>query len=160
MAQFCQRLRGEGRIRQRFGAAGHIRLLFASSIVPFRRRLQRGRNWTGPLQFPVFPSITRNPQRRYDKAMAHARRWRIIAGITALAVTVIMMPAFAGNDAHHLLLWSYILTGLWFIALVIAVIRFKRRGLVLLIGAPIVIFWPVAFRLMEYACSQNANACL
>jgi hypothetical protein len=90
-----------------------------------------------------------------------AGRWRIVAGITVVVATLVMMPGYVGNnDVGDLLFWSYLLTALWFVALIFAVIRFKRRGLIVLIGAPIVLFWPIAFKLMEYACRHNVKACI
>ena len=85
----------------------------------------------------------------------------MVAGIIVVLATIVMMPGFVGNsNVDDLLLWSYILAALWSAALIFAVVRFKWRGLILLVGVPIVLFWPIAFKLMEYECQHNVNACI
>jgi len=59
-----------------------------------------------------------------------------------------------------MLLWNLALGIMW-CALVVATIFWHRwRGLWLLVCAPLLVYWPVAFWLMDRACAQNINACL
>ena len=93
--------------------------------------------------------------------MAVAGEWRIVAGSAVLLAAFVALPGFAGNgDAADLLFWSHLVTAVWFIALIFAVGRFRWRRLLLLIGAPIVLFWPIVFKLMEYECQHNVRACI
>ena len=56
------------------------------------------------------------------------------------------------DNANWNLRFSYFLALIWVAIQVVAVVRHKRRGLWLLIGLPIVLWWPIVFRMMEYAC--------
>ena len=79
----------------------------------------------------------------------------------AVLATIVTMSGFAGNgDAEDLLFWSYLLTAVWFVALILAMMRFKWRGSILLVGAPIVLFRPIVFQLVEYQCQHNVKACI
>jgi hypothetical protein len=47
----------------------------------------------------------------------------------------------------------------WLILVVIGLVKFKKRGLWLLIGAPAALFFPFVLVMMFWACTHNRFAC-
>jgi hypothetical protein len=47
----------------------------------------------------------------------------------------------------------------WLILVVVGLLKFKKRGLWLLIGAPIALFFPFSLVMMLWACAHNRFAC-
>jgi hypothetical protein len=87
--------------------------------------------------------------------------WTIFGAAAAIAITSAVLPPLVGSvDASWNLRVSYWCTAVWFVFQIAAVVRHRWRGLGLLIGLPIVLFWPIAFQLLEYACRHDKNACL
>lgn len=87
--------------------------------------------------------------------------WLIFAAALTVAIASPVLPSLTKSvDANWNLRFSYFLALIWVAIQVVAVVRHKRRGLWLLIGLPIVLWWPIVFRMMEYACRHNGNACL
>jgi len=41
-----------------------------------------------------------------------------------------------------------------------AIFKHGRRGLLTLIGAPLVMYWPVGLRLLDWLCNHGYNACI
>lgn len=79
----------------------------------------------------------------------------------AVALVSAMLPQVIGSiDANWNIRVSYSCATIWFVLQILAVVRHRLRGLWLMIGLPIVLFWPIAFKLLEYACRHNVNACL
>jgi len=67
--------------------------------------------------------------------------------------------AFLCVHGHSLFLWTYSSGAIWSALALAGIWRFRSRGLWLLVGAPFVAFWPVAFELLARACAANPNAC-
>ena len=81
--------------------------------------------------------------------------WFMLAIATAIALASPVLPRIVGSvDANWNVRVSYSLAAVWLVFLAVAVIRHWARGLWLLIGLPIV------FKLLEYACRHNKDACL
>jgi hypothetical protein len=80
--------------------------------------------------------------------------------VLSIAVAVIggVPPLAFGFDTNF---WipSVCLALLWVILLVVGLIKFKRRGLWLLVGAPIALYFPFAVMAMLWACAHNRFAC-
>jgi hypothetical protein len=76
------------------------------------------------------------------------------------AVSGVFAPRYlAAPDVLLMLVWSLSLAAVWFAFLVAAAFWYKWRGLWLLVGAPLVFYWPIGFKMLEWACAQNVNAC-
>ena len=96
------------------------------------------------------------PPIREDRAF-----WTIFAMAMAVAVASPAVPEMVRSvDANWDMRVSYSLAAIWSLLEVIAVVRHRWRGPWLLIGLPIVLYWPIAFKLLEYQCRHNTNACL
>jgi len=73
---------------------------------------------------------------------------------TSLGIALI---AFVGPFVRESLLvaFSFLGAATWLVVFVIALFRFRWRGLWLLTGVPLILWWPsVAFMIVR-ACSQN-----
>ncbi len=46
------------------------------------------------------------------------------------------------------------------VLMIVAVTKHRWRGLLLLPALPIILYWPLAFAAVDYACKHNVNACL
>ena len=57
------------------------------------------------------------------------------------------------------LLTSVCLSGFWVLLVCLSVAAYRKRGLWLLIGAPLALYYPYAFLVWGWACRQNVNAC-
>lgn len=87
--------------------------------------------------------------------------WSIFAAAMAIAAASPGLPSLTGSvDANWNIRLSYSFAMIWFVLQAVAVVRHRWRGLWLLIGLPIVLFWPIVFKLLEYACRHDKNACL
>ena len=82
------------------------------------------------------------------------------ASIVAALSGVFAPRYLAAPDVLLMLVWSFSLAAIWFAFLVAAVFWYKWRGLWLLVGAPLVFYWPIGFKMLEWACAQNVNACI
>jgi len=86
--------------------------------------------------------------------------WKIFTLAMVVAVLSPVLPEMMRSvDANWNIHVSYSLAAVWSVLQAIAVVRHRWRGLWRLIGLPIVLYWPVAFKLLEIQCRQNANAC-
>ena len=47
----------------------------------------------------------------------------------------------------------------WLALLIIALVRYRLRGLWVLIGLPFVLFWPVMLYLLAQGCAENLKNC-
>jgi len=85
----------------------------------------------------------------------------------SLAVAAV---AFAGetvaldhSNAEPMLLLKYLfliaLPAIWGILVLLAIFRYRLRGLWFLMGAPLAMFWPVLLGLLFWACAQG-KGCL
>ncbi len=54
---------------------------------------------------------------------------------------------------------SLALSACWVVLFVAGLIKFKKRALWLLLGAPFALFWPISLFLMLQACAHNVKAC-
>lgn len=76
-----------------------------------------------------------------------------------VAIASPVLPALTSSvDANWNIRLSYSLGVIWLVLLVVAFFRHRWRGIWLLIGLPIVLFWPLAFKLLEYACRHEESA--
>lgn len=72
-----------------------------------------------------------------------------------------MLPRLTGSvDANRIEVTSYSFAVVWCGLQTAALVLRGRRGLWLLLGLPIVLYWPIGFKLLEYACRHDVNACL
>jgi len=55
--------------------------------------------------------------------------------------------------------WSVCLALFWLILVVVGLLRFKKRGLWLLIGVPIALFFPFSLVRIFWVCAHNPFAC-
>jgi hypothetical protein len=67
-------------------------------------------------------------------------------------------PSLRHNKYNALVLRSYVLTIAWLVTLVIALCIFRWRGLWLLIGAPLALFWPAVFVAFAFAMARAGRA--
>lgn len=49
---------------------------------------------------------------------------------------------------------------LWTVIVVAATVKCGKRGLLTLVGAPLVIWWPVGLRLLVWLCNRGYNTCI
>jgi hypothetical protein len=61
--------------------------------------------------------------------------------------------------ADFALVVSFSLTVVWAVLLRVAIVRYRKQGLWVLIGAPLALFYPVVFILWMRACAHNLAAC-
>jgi len=54
---------------------------------------------------------------------------------------------------------SAFLALLWGVVVLVAVIRFRKRGLWLLLGTPLALYWPFALFMIVWGCAHNIRAC-
>ena len=88
------------------------------------------------------------------------RFWSIFALAMAVAVASPVLPPLVGSvDAGWNVRWSYCLAAIWIVLQVVAIVRHRWRGPWLLLALPIVLWWPIGFRIWEHTCHQKANAC-
>jgi hypothetical protein len=86
--------------------------------------------------------------------------WTIFAVAMAVAVASPVVPDLIRSvDANWNIRVSYSLAAIWSLLQAVAILRHRWRGLWLLIGLPIALYWPIAFKLLEYQCRQDATAC-
>jgi hypothetical protein len=55
---------------------------------------------------------------------------------------------------------SEVLCVLWALIVVVGTVKFGKRGLLTLIGAPLAIWWPVGLRLLVWLCNRGYNTCI
>jgi general stress protein CsbA len=79
----------------------------------------------------------------------------------AVAVLGAVLPFAAQYEPGLTRSWiaSVCLVLFWLILVVVGLVKFKKRGLWLLIGAPIALFFPFALVTMFWACAHNRFAC-
>ena len=89
---------------------------------------------------------------------ASRRTYLLISfGVAALsASTGYILPV----SDYRFLRVSEALCGLWLAIVLVAIIKHRRRGLLTLIGAPLVMYWPVGLRLLVWLCNHGYNACI
>lgn len=75
----------------------------------------------------------------------------ILAASTRWSVQAVTGPTFTFVVA------SAVLALPWYVILVVSVRKHGRRGLWVLLGAPLVLAWPLWFGLFWYACSHGAD---
>jgi hypothetical protein len=54
---------------------------------------------------------------------------------------------------------SILLTICWLVLLAIGLFKYKKRGLLLLVGAPFALGWVFEFFLIAWGCAHNIKAC-
>ena len=86
-------------------------------------------------------------------------RW--LFGISlAIALSAFSGPWLGTIHRDYLIYLSFLLTIVWGLLLAAGILKFRSRGLWLLIGLPLVAYWPVQFFwLWGLACAHNVNAC-
>jgi hypothetical protein len=80
----------------------------------------------------------------------------LIASLLVAACSFLSVYLFP-NDFG---LWgSLLLAGLWVVLLGVGLVRFRWKGLWLLLGAPVALYSPWVVWMIIRACHQNSNAC-
>ena len=81
--------------------------------------------------------------------------------VVAIAGLVQPHPAVVSGPDDLLTMYFRVFgpAALWLVLLVVALIGYGRRGLWLLIGAPIVLFWPIWFTVYSLACTVGGAPC-
>jgi hypothetical protein len=77
-----------------------------------------------------------------------------------VALLAVIIPRDLGPDADLMLKCNLALAVIWGIILLVGIFLYRWRALWLLLGAPLLVYWPVAFWLLERACEQDRNNCL
>jgi len=77
-----------------------------------------------------------------------------IAGLSFVSLRMRIVPS--GDFG---LLLSFSLTALWLVLVRVAIAHHRMRGLWVLIGAPLALFYPIVFILWMRACAHNLAAC-
>ena len=80
----------------------------------------------------------------------------IILAILAFGTAVIVGHRV---DAYYGARVSYWFSAIWFVSFIIACILYRRRGLWLLIGAPLALFVPIYFEIF-YTGGCNGASCM
>jgi hypothetical protein len=99
--------------------------------------------------------ITDNALLRADD---ESRKMRLLFVTSfAMAISAFLGPRLVSSD--YAIYASLLLDICWFFLLVAGLLAFKRRGFWLLIGLPLVLYWPVGLWLLASACHHNIKAC-
>jgi hypothetical protein len=77
-----------------------------------------------------------------------------VAGCSFFSMRILFRPY-----ADLAVLLTFSLTALWAVLLRVAVVRYRKQGLWVLIGAPLALFYPTLFILWMLECFHNAAAC-
>lgn len=87
-------------------------------------------------------------------------RWLFFASILVGIIGLFApryLPALDSVDA------AYETTGIaaiiWVVLLIVALVMHRWRGLLLLLALPLILYWPIGFAALDYACKHNVNAC-
>jgi hypothetical protein len=86
-------------------------------------------------------------------------RW--LLGISlAIALSAFLGPWLGTIHRDYLIYISFLLTMVWGLILTAGILKFRVRGFWLLIGLPLVAYWPVQFFwLWGLACAHSVSAC-
>lgn len=77
----------------------------------------------------------------------------------AMALLAFLLPRILFSHTRIAVMVSFMLAACWIVVLIGGIVRFKKRGLWLLIGAPFALFWPVSLFLLVQACAHDVKAC-
>lgn len=93
--------------------------------------------------------------------MARALQLRaLVAASLAFAAASIAIPYLTDRNDVVWILWvTFPCSVIWCALLVISIRRFRWRGLWLLVGAPLALWWPFMYAMIAFACARNGRAC-
>ena len=77
--------------------------------------------------------------------------------VAGCAFVTLRMPFVSSGDLA--LLISFSLTAVWAFLLRLAIVRYRKQGLWVLIGAPLALFYPIVYIFWMRACAHNLAAC-
>jgi hypothetical protein len=83
----------------------------------------------------------------------------ILASSVLVALLAVIGPRYLRPDVDLMLQCNLALVALWAVILVVSIFWYRWRALWLLLGAPLLAYWPVGFWLLERACAQDSNNC-
>jgi hypothetical protein len=87
-------------------------------------------------------------------------KFRYVLTLSALvAFLAVIVPRYLGPDVGLMLRCNLALAVLWGIILVVSIFWYRWRGLWLLLGLPLLVYWPVGFWLLARACAHDPNNC-
>ena len=75
----------------------------------------------------------------------------VLAASTRWSVPLVAAPGFT------FVFVSAALAVPWYALLIVSIRRYGKGGLWVLLGAPLVLFWPTLFILLWYACEHGAD---
>ncbi len=80
--------------------------------------------------------------------------------ITSLAVaSIACLGPLLGVRENWMVRFSIALAVCWLLVFAVGLFKFRKRGLWLLTGLPLVLWWPYVFFMIVWACSHNVKAC-
>jgi hypothetical protein len=82
-----------------------------------------------------------------------------VTSVAIASASVFSMRILSRLYADFALVVSFYLTVVWAVLLGVAIVRHRKQGLWVLIGAPLALFYPIAFILWMRACAHNLAAC-
>jgi hypothetical protein len=86
--------------------------------------------------------------------------WTMFIASIALAFASAVVPYLIDpNDSTLVMRLVFPFCVAWGVLVFIAMMRFKWRGLWLLLGAPLAFWWPILFAGIASACAHNVRAC-
>ncbi|HWF48028.1 MAG TPA: hypothetical protein VG168_13550 [Bryobacteraceae bacterium] len=87
-------------------------------------------------------------------------RWLVVSSLLVGIIGLFApryMPASESVDATYETTAAALL--IFVVLLVLALVMHRRRGLLLLISLPLILYWPIGFAALDYACKHNVSAC-
>jgi hypothetical protein len=81
--------------------------------------------------------------------------WSLLIGILAVSTRWTVLPLTPASLVFVAV--SAALALPWAILFVLSVHRYGRKGLWILVGAPMILFWPVMFGLLVWSCEHGAD---
>ena len=99
-----------------------------------------------------------------DQMQSNFNQRLIVSGI--IAACAFLWFGILGQDQFLVrigglpgLVGSFVFSAVWLYLVMAAIKRHRKRGLWLLVGAPLALFWPIALLSTLIACSAARSAC-
>jgi hypothetical protein len=88
----------------------------------------------------------------------------LLALSLAIAFAALFYPFFLGSSffdssmdsATHV---SLFLALCWLVVFAVGLVKFRMRGLWLVIGLPFAVYWPYVFFMIAWTCAHDVKAC-
>lgn len=81
--------------------------------------------------------------------------WSLIIAATSCFLPDLFPPG-EWDPIIRICLWVALA---WFAVLVICLVRYHKRGLWFLVGAPLVLYWPFVLFMIGWACAHDVHKC-